>query len=70
MIDESGKLLEILRPRINFGWTEEKKIRRLKSNYKPGDLVLVKVFNRRKLDPFFTLFVTQLQEKLLIETSI
>jgi len=54
MIDESGKLLEILRPRINFGWTEEKKIRRLKSNYKPGDLVLVKVFNRRKLDPFFT----------------
>ena len=36
-------------------WMDRRKqIRRLKSNYKPGDLVLVKVFNRRKLDPFFT----------------
>ncbi|KAG4096636.1 hypothetical protein H8356DRAFT_1326287 [Neocallimastix lanati (nom. inval.)] len=31
-----------------------KQIKRLRACYKPGDLVLVKVFNRRKLDPFFT----------------
>ena len=31
-----------------------KQIRRMRSNYKPRDLVFVKVFNRRKLDPYFT----------------
>lgn len=36
-------------------WSDRRKqIKRLKSNFNPGDLVLVKVFNRRKLDPFFT----------------
>ncbi|OUM61906.1 hypothetical protein PIROE2DRAFT_11973 [Piromyces sp. E2] len=35
-------------------WEDRRKqIKRMKSNYKPGDLVLVKVFNRKKLDPFF-----------------
>jgi len=31
---------------------QEKTKRR--AEYKPGDLILVKVFNRRKLDPYFT----------------
>lgn len=36
-------------------WEDRRKqIRRMRSEYKPGDLVLVRVFNRRKLDPFFT----------------
>ena len=36
-------------------WEDRRKqIKRLRACYKPGDLVLVKVFNRRKLDPFFT----------------
>jgi len=36
-------------------WSDRRKqIRRMRSDYKPGDLVLVKVFNRRKLDPYFT----------------
>ena len=36
-------------------WSDRRKqIKRMRSDYKPGDLVLVKVFNRRKLDPFFT----------------
>jgi len=43
-IEASNKLLEDRR----------KQIKRLRACYKPGDLVLVKVFNRRKLDPFFT----------------
>jgi len=36
-------------------WEDRRKqIRRMRAKYKPGDLVLVKLFNRRKLDPFFT----------------
>ena len=36
-------------------WEDRRKqVKRLRKEYKPGDLVLVKVFNRRKLDPFFT----------------
>jgi len=36
-------------------WEDRRKqIKRLRARYKPGDLVLVKVFIRRKLDPFFT----------------
>ena len=36
-------------------WEDRRKqIKRMKSSYKPGDLVLVKVFNRRKLDPYFS----------------
>jgi len=36
-------------------WSDRRKqIRRMRWVYKPGDLVLVKVFNRRKLDPYFT----------------
>jgi len=36
-------------------WEDRRRqIKRMKSNYKPGELVLVKVFNRRKLDPYFT----------------
>jgi len=36
-------------------WEEHRKqIKRMRSSFKPGDLVLIRVFNRRKLDPFFT----------------
>jgi len=36
-------------------WADRRKqIKRMKGDFKPGDLVLVKVFNRRKLDPYFT----------------
>ena len=36
-------------------WSDRRKqIRRMRAEYKPGDLVLVRVFNRRKLDPYFT----------------
>ena len=28
-------------------------MKRMKAQYKPGDLVMVKLINRRKLDPFF-----------------
>ena len=36
-------------------WSDRRKqMKRLKSDYKPGDLILVRVFNRRKLDPYFT----------------
>ena len=35
-------------------WKDRRKqLRRLRSDYKPGDLVLVKFFNRKKLDPYF-----------------
>ena len=36
-------------------WLDRRRqIKRLRAKYKPGDLILVKVFNRRKLDPYFT----------------
>ena len=36
-------------------WEDRRKqIKRMRAKYKPGDLVLVKLFNRKKLDPFFT----------------
>jgi len=36
-------------------WKDRRKqIKRMNKNYKPGDLILVKIFNRRKLDPYFT----------------
>ena len=36
-------------------WEDRRKqIKRMRANYQPGDLVLVRVFNRRKLDPFFS----------------
>ena len=36
-------------------WSDRRRqIRRMRAEYQPGDLVLVKVFNRRKLDPYFT----------------
>jgi len=36
-------------------WSDRRnQIKRLRSRFQPGDLVLVKVFNRRKLEPFFT----------------
>ncbi len=36
-------------------WEDRRKqIKRMRACYKAGDLVLVKVFNRRKLDPYFT----------------
>jgi len=28
-------------------------MKRLKADYKPGDLVLVRLINRKKLDPYF-----------------
>jgi len=31
-----------------------RQIKRMRSEYKPGDLILVRVFNKRKLDPYFT----------------
>jgi len=35
-------------------WEDRRKqMRRLKAEYKPGDLVLIKLINRRKLDPYF-----------------
>jgi len=35
-------------------WKDRRKqLRRRRSKYKPGDLVLVKLINRRKLDPYF-----------------
>ena len=35
-------------------WEDRRKqVKRLKANYKPGDLVLIKYINRRKLDPYF-----------------
>ena len=35
-------------------WEDRRKqVKRLKAEYKPGDLVLVKYINRRKLDPYF-----------------
>jgi len=35
-------------------WKDRRRqIRRMRGEYKPGDLILVKHFNRRKLDPFF-----------------
>ena len=35
-------------------WEDRRKqMKRLKSEYKPGDLVLIKFINRRKLDPYF-----------------
>jgi len=40
---------------VNKLWSDRRKqIRRMRSDYKPEDLVLVMVFNRRKLDPYFT----------------
>jgi len=39
----------------NKVWADRRnQVRRLRAEYKPGDLVLIKVFNRRKLDPYFT----------------
>ena len=35
-------------------WEDRRKqIKRLKADYKPGDLVLIRFINRRKLDPYF-----------------
>jgi len=35
-------------------WEDKRKqMKRMKAEYNPGDLVLVKLINRRKLDPFF-----------------
>jgi len=36
-------------------WSDRRKqIRRMRVEYKPGDLILVRVFNKRKLDPYYT----------------
>jgi len=49
-INEAVKNIET----ANKLWEDRRKqMKRLRANYNPGDLVMVKLINRRKLDPFF-----------------
>lgn len=61
---------------------KRKQIKKMRSEYKPDDLILIKHFNRKKLDPFFigplkivkkefnTITVCNPQNKLQIEIYI
>ena len=37
----------------NLWMDRRKQMKRLRADFKPGDLILIRAFNRRKLDPYF-----------------
>ena len=43
-----------MKPQISFGVIDVSKFEECVPNRSQGNLVLVKIFNRRKLDPYFT----------------
>ena len=49
-IEEAIKNIETAN---NLWMDRRKQMKRLRADFKPGDLILIRAFNRRKLDPYF-----------------